>query len=85
MTTPATKKLQCPHCGCTPHNGFDLVEHLDTEDDVIKDLYLCPKCGKKSVRCYKFTKWENVTVKKAPIKKKGFFVNTNVSSLPKGL
>jgi ribosomal protein L37AE/L43A len=82
MTEKTTKKIQCPHCGCNPHNGFNLVEHLDTEDDEIKDFYDCPKCGKKSVRCYKFTKWENVEVKK---KATGFFVNTNISSLPRGL
>jgi hypothetical protein len=78
-----TNKIQCPHCGCNPKDGFNIGEHLDTEEDEIKDLYYCFKCGKKSVRCYKFVKWENPAIKKK--KTSGFFTNTNVSSLPKGL
>ena len=77
-----TNKIQCPHCGCDS-NEFDIIEHLDAKEDEIKDLYSCLKCGKKSVRCYKFVKWENMVVKKK--KATGFFTNTNVSSLPKGL
>ena len=75
-----TKKIQCPHCG--NKKSFNLVETLDTEDEVIRDLYHCSKCDKKSVRYYKFVKWESPKDKK---KKAGFFVNTNYSSMPKGL
>jgi len=52
-------KIQCPFCG--NEKGFDCIDHEDIGgDDYIRDVYQCPKCRKKSVRCYEFYAWENM-------------------------
>ena len=52
--------IECPFCGCKPEDGFDCEEHEDIGgDSYVRDVYQCPKCGKKSVRCYEFYAWEN--------------------------
>ncbi|MDD2246404.1 MAG: hypothetical protein PHC39_04915 [Proteiniphilum sp.] len=52
--------IECPFCGCSPEDGFDCVDHEDISGDAfVRDVYECPKCKKKSVRCYEFYAWEN--------------------------
>ena len=54
------EEVECPFCGCKPENGFVSEEQDEFSDDqYIRDIYICPKCGKKSVRCYKFYAWED--------------------------
>jgi ribosomal protein S27AE len=48
--------IQCPYCG--QKHGYDLVDHLESEDEVIKDQYHCPKCGRDAIRIYHFNRWE---------------------------
>ena len=52
--------IECPYCGCKPSEGFDCegVDEFDN-DEFCRDVYVCPKCHKKSVRCYQFYAWEN--------------------------
>ena len=55
-------KIFCPYCAASPSEGFDVVEEHDKfeDDDHIRTVYKCPKCGKKSVRCYEYYAWENM-------------------------
>jgi DNA-directed RNA polymerase subunit RPC12/RpoP len=51
-------EIKCPTCGCTPEEGFDVVqEHAEPGDDQIWNIYLCPKCNKKYIRAYHFSGW----------------------------
>lgn len=54
------EKVECPFCGCKPEEGF-LSERQDefSDDQFIRDVYVCPKCKETSVRCYEFYAWED--------------------------